>query len=124
MDKWSWDNNHEVNFCSREKEHILAFQSVYNKVLKDCDLVSNTPTPYPFTKFVKVKFWTTFLSACNYCMNYRNMIKYEYRVMMLKKLYRERFVWKSTKRLSIDEDKLRLYKGLNIEWDDAIGVDH
>lgn len=124
LDKWSWDNNHELNFCSKEKEHIKAFQQVYTKVLKDCDEVSKEKQPYKISKLIKVSFWQSFLWACNYLMNYRNIIKYEYRVMWMKKLYREKIIAGRSKRINFPEDKIRLYKGLNIEWDDAIGIEH
>lgn len=124
LDKWSWDNNHEVNFCSRERQHIDAFREVYKKVLGDCRMVADHPTPYSFVKVVKVSFWETFLWACNYFMNYRNMIKYEYRVVNVKSLYRERIIARGKKRYNIPEDEFRLYKTLNVDWDDAIGIDH
>ena len=124
MDKWSWDNNHEVNFCSREKQHVLAFQDVYDKVLNDCDRVSDTPTPYGFPTIIKVSFWSSFLWTCNYFMNYRNKIKYESRVMKIKHLYRERIISRGKKRYNIPEDNIRLYKGLNMDWDDSIGIEH
>lgn len=124
MDKWSWDNNHELNFCSKEREHVHAFQTVYKKVLRDCDEVSSVPVPYKFSKLIKVSFWQTFLWACNYLMNYRNIIKYEYRVMWMKKFYREKVLKTGKKSYNLPEDQMRLYKGLNIDWDDTIGIEH
>ncbi len=86
--------------------------------------MADQPTPYSFTKVVKVSFWETFLWACNYFMNYRNMIKYEWRVVNVKSLYRERIIAGGKKRYNIPEDEFRLYKTLNVDWDDAIGIDH
>ena len=72
IDKWSWNNNNEINFCTQEDRLIAQYNSIYAKVKGESDLVS-TMTPLKAWQKMKIGFWLWFLDGCNFTMNYRRM---------------------------------------------------
>jgi len=125
LDKWSWDNNNEFNFTTQEPEHIDYFKKVYSQIKQETVPVENSPVTLRFMRRIRIFFWESFLSACNFVMNYRNKYKYEAKEVTLRKLWREEILGgKKAKKLPIPEDSIRLYKCVNFEWDDTIGIEH
>lgn len=124
LDKWSWDNNNEVNFCSQEPEHIARFKQVYADIRRETVPVENTPVAVKFARRVKIVFWESFLASCNFFMNYRNKFKFEHTERSLRRLWREEVLDSKKAKLPIPEDSIRLYKCVNFDWDDTIGIEH
>jgi len=124
LDKWSWDNNNEVNVCSQEAEHIARFKKVYADIRKETIPVESTPVAVKFARRVKIFFWESFMNSSNFFANYRNKFKFEHTEMSLRKLWREEVLDSKKSKLPIPEDSIRLYKCVNFDWDDTIGIEH
>jgi phosphatidylserine/phosphatidylglycerophosphate/cardiolipin synthase-like enzyme len=124
LDKWSWDNNNELNFCSSQPEHLQYFSKVYEKIRSETAPVENAPITLKLARRVQVFFWESFLESCNFVMNYRNKFKYHSKEQTMRRLWQETILNKRASTLDIPEESLRLYKNVNFDWDDSIGIDH
>lgn len=86
--------------------------------------VESTPVAVKFARRVKIFFWESFLASCNFFMNYRNKFKFEHTERSLRRLWKEEVLDSKKAMLPIPEDSIRLYKCVNFDWDDTIGIEH
>lgn len=124
LDKWSWDNNNELNFKCENEILIHEFNHIYEKVKNEC-LKVEKPSPMDFFTRAKIIFWTVFLTGVNFTMNYRRMIRTDARNEGGEKFFKEKILGEGGKKLKdieIPED-IVIYKRIFYSWDEVIGED-
>jgi len=122
LDKWSWDNNNEINIESKEFEHVARFKKIYDQVKTECVQVQKL-SPIHLWKRVKIQFWLNLLYLCNFLMNYRRMSKNTARLEGAEKFYFEKIASKDLKSKEDLKGEINLYKRIYYDWDDLIGLD-
>ena len=121
IDKWSWNNNNEINFCTQEDRLIKQYNSIYAKVKSECDQVT-TMTPLKAWQKMKYAFWIWFLDGCNFTMNYRRMQKTAARIEGGDKFYYDKLLAGEVPEEALD-GHINLYKRCYYDWDDVFGFD-
>lgn len=122
LDKWSWDNNNEINFACKDPMVMSYFDAVYKDIKLESRRVGETYVPVKFGRQIKLFFWENFLNACNFFMNYRNQYKYMHKREALRRVWREARGYDRMR--EVPEDVKKLHKRTNFEWDETIGIEH
>lgn len=121
LDKWSWNNNNELNFCSKDPRLANELLKIYQGV-KDESVLVQRWTPLKLWESMEDSFWMWFLDGCNFTMNYRRLAQTTARDEALEKMYFDRIIQGKVPNSMIDSD-INLYRRVYCDWDDVFGVD-
>lgn len=123
LDKWSWCNNTELNFYCENPFYTHQLLDYYT-ILREESIDVEEPTTVDLLLQVKISFWTWFMNATNFMMNYRRLYQTDARNDALNNFWRDNVM----KPLSsgqmiqeIPEDILHPYRRIFFDWDDVIG---
>lgn len=97
---------------------------MYKKIRSETEPVERRRVALRFARQAKIYFWEFFLTTSNFFVNFRNKFKFEHKERTIRRLWQEQILNSKKVKLPIPEDSIRLYKCVNFEWDDTVGIEH